>query len=326
MQEAFLFFIRLFCLSVLFSAAVVRGVPAAGWGEAEIPVPVETGAWGESEPFEVAGLFSADKEEDETPEKLPPWLDNAAAVADVEDGTPMIALVIDDLGVNKKMTAEVIRLPAPLTASFLYYADDLPRQTAAAAAAGHELLVHTPMQPVNSRFDAGPNALRIGMSDAEITENLNLMLESFSGYVGINNHMGSLFSADEHAMRTVMRTVAERGLLFLDSLTSNKSVGGEVARETGVPYAVRNVFLDNTRNENEILKQLDLLERHARRHRFAVGIGHPHKSTVGALKKWIPAAKKRGVAFVPVSLIAVYVQDGETAANGRALNPHDENE
>lgn len=321
-----MFFIRLFCLSVLFSAAVVRGVPAAGWGEAEIPVPVETGAWGESEPFEVAGLFSADKEEDETPEKLPPWLDNAAAVADVEDGTPMIALVIDDLGVNKKMTAEVIRLPAPLTASFLYYADDLPRQTAAAAAAGHELLVHTPMQPVNSRFDAGPNALRIGMSDAEITENLNLMLESFSGYVGINNHMGSLFSADEHAMRTVMRTVAERGLLFLDSLTSNKSVGGEVARETGVPYAVRNVFLDNTRNENEILKQLDLLERHARRHRFAVGIGHPHKSTVGALKKWIPAAKKRGVAFVPVSLIAVYVQDGETAANGRALNPHDENE
>ena len=324
MQEAFLFFIRLFCLSVLFSAAAVRGVPAAGWGEAEIPVPVESGAWGESEPFEVAGLFSADKEE--TPEKLPPWLDNAAAVADVEDGTPMIALVIDDLGVNKKMTAEVIRLPAPLTASFLYYADDLPRQTAAAAAAGHELLVHTPMQPVNSRFDAGPNALRIGMSDAEITENLNLMLESFSGYVGINNHMGSLFSADEHAMRTVMRTVAERGLLFLDSLTSNKSVGGKAARETGVPYAVRNVFLDNTRNENEILKQLDLLERHARRHRFAVGIGHPHKSTVGALKKWIPAAKKRGVAFVPVSLIAVYVQDGETAANGRALNPHDENE
>lgn len=259
-------------------------------------------------------------------DEAPAWIKNAVAVDDIDEASPKIALVIDDLGVNRKMTRQVIALPAPLTASFLSYADDLPAQTELARLAGHELLVHTPMEPVDSRFDAGPDALRTDMTPDEIRENLSVMLDAFSGYVGVNNHMGSKFTSAETDMRIVMDEINRRGLLFLDSLTSGRSTAAAVARQTGTPFAVRNVFLDNARTEADILRQLSLLERHARRHGFAVGIGHPHKATVNALDKWIPAAKRRGVVFVPVSAIALYMLDADKPAHTRALNRHDESE
>lgn len=259
-------------------------------------------------------------------DEAPAWIKNAVAVDDIDEASPKIALVIDDLGVNRKMTRQVIALPAPLTASFLSYADDLPAQTELARLAGHELLVHTPMEPVDSRFDAGPDALKTDMTPDEIRENLSVMLDAFSGYVGINNHMGSKFTSAETDMRVVMDEINRRGLLFLDSLTSGRSTAAAVARQTGTPFAVRNVFLDNARTEADILRQLSLLERHARRHGFAVGIGHPHKATVNALDKWIPAAKRRGVVFVPVSAIALYMLDADKPAHTRALNRHDESE
>ena len=259
-------------------------------------------------------------------DEAPAWIKNAVAVDDIDEASPKIALVIDDLGVNRKMTRQVIALPAPLTASFLSYADDLPAQTELARLAGHELLVHTPMEPVDSRFDACPDALRTDMTPDEIRENLSVMLDAFSGYVGINNHMGSKFTSAETDMRIVMDEINRRGLLFLDSLTSGRSTAAAVARQTGTPFAVRNVFLDNARTEADILRQLSLLERHARRHGFAVGIGHPHKATVNALDKWIPAAKRRGVVFVPVSAIALYMLDADKPAHTRALNRHDESE
>ena len=57
------------------------------------------------------------------------------------------------------------------------------------------------------------------------------------------------------------------------------------------------------------MKQLDLLEKHALKRRTAVAIGHPHATTVNALKKWIPKAKEKGFVFVPISMIALVKQD-----------------
>ena len=289
------------------------------WGEKKELVNAET-----ENTLEFAGLFFSDENQEQ--EDLPPWLENAVAVPDVAEDSPMIAIVIDDLGLNRKKTQEVLNLPAPLTVSFLYYADHLEEQTQAARLAGHELLLHTPMEPINPKFEPGPLALKTGMAEEDLKERLQIMLDSFAGYVGINNHMGSRFTADETGMRIVMDVIKKRGLLILDSLTSNRSIISDIAQEKDIPYAVRNVFLDNAHNEEKIMKQLFLLERHARKHRFAVGIGHPHKVTINALKKWIPQAKKRGVVFVPISLIAVYMQDDIQFENMRSLNPHDEEE
>ena len=245
----------------------------------------------------------------ESSNERPTWLENAVNIPDSEEDKAKIAIVIDDLGLKRSITRNILNLPAPITAAFLPYADDLEEQTRLAKEKGHELLVHIPMEPISPHFNPGPNALSSDMSAEEIIDKLEIMLSSFEGYVGINNHMGSKFTSNAVVSSIIINELEKRGLLFLDSLTSANSTAWKKARDRHVPYAVRNIFLDNSKNGQDIMQQLALLEKHALKHHTAVAIGHPHEATVNALKEWIPQAQKKGFVFVPVSHIALIRQD-----------------
>lgn len=236
------------------------------------------------------------------PEAVPAWR-RYAAVAPHHADRPMIAVVIDDMGVDTRRSAEVMALPAPLTLSFLPYARDLPRQTRIARDSGHELMVHVSMQPQDTAIDAGPNALSSDLTAVEIKRRLDWALGAFVGYVGINNHMGSRFTTDRAGMTVVMEELKARGLLFLDSRTVAHSVGGSIAAAYGVPHVGRNVFLDNTLTEEHVMRQLAEAERIARQAGAAIAIGHPHDATVAALKAWLPHVREKGIALVPVSAV-----------------------
>ncbi|CAA6603388.1 conserved exported hypothetical protein [Rhodospirillaceae bacterium LM-1] len=236
----------------------------------------------------------------------PPWLAYAVPVPPgAASGKPVIAVVIDDLGLDRRRTARVIDLAAPLTLAFLPYAQELPAQTASGRAKGHELLVHVPMEPVGANYDPGPesNLVKLGLSVEEIRNRLERDLSQFSNFVGVNNHMGSKFTADRAGMRVVLSDLQARGLLFLDSRTSAQSAGGEVAREIGIPFAERNVFLDNVPSLGAVDAQLSKLEEYARQYGHAIAIGHPHDATIDALAAWLPTLEAKGFVLVPVSAI-----------------------
>ena len=222
---------------------------------------------------------------------------------------PMIAVVLDDLGLNRAGTNRAIALPAPLTLAFMTYAEGLPRMAARARRAGHELMLHVPMAPRDPATDPGPNVLRVELTPAELARRLDWGLGRFEGFVGVNNHMGSRFTASRQGMAPVMAALRARGLLFLDSVTSGASVGAAMARRAGVPYAARDVFLDNESSDRAaIARQFARLEAVARRRGSAVGIGHPHRATLDVLARWLPEARARGFAIVPVSAIVRHRQ------------------
>lgn len=231
----------------------------------------------------------------------PRWLQNAMAFTPAE-GQPMIAIVIDDMGVDRNRSRHMWEdVPGPLTLSFLTYANDLPAQTQAARQNGHELMLHMSMEPSNEVIDAGPNVLMTTMPSREIRSLANWGMDRFDGFVGVNNHMGSRFTENERGMRAVLEEIKKRDLIFLDSRTSSHTVGVKVARELGMPVLERNVFLDNDNVPEKVRTQLDELERLARKHGRAIAIGHPRDATIEVLKSWIPAAKARGLSIVPVS-------------------------
>jgi polysaccharide deacetylase 2 family uncharacterized protein YibQ len=232
----------------------------------------------------------------------PAWIRNAVPTP-ARNGRPRIAVVIDDLGLDRARTARAISLPAPLTLAFLPYAMDLTPQTEAARKAGHELLVHVPMEPIGKNNDAGPSPLDVGMSAEAVLQRLRWDLSRFDGYVGIDNHMGSRFTADAEALRPVMQELHDRGLLFLDSRTVAHSAGVAVAARYRVPHAGRDVFLDDEMSSPAIEARLAELERVARHNGSAIAIGHPHDATLDALKAWLRDAPGRGFLLVPVSAI-----------------------
>ncbi|MFZ5791984.1 MAG: divergent polysaccharide deacetylase family protein [Pseudomonadota bacterium] len=236
------------------------------------------------------------------PGREPAWLAYAIPAPDT-GGKPMIAIVIDDTGLDRANSARVIALPGPLTISFMTYAERLDQQSAAARAHGHELLLHVPMEPMDAALNAGPDVLRTDLSPDELRQRLDWDLGRLSGYVGINNHMGSKFSRWPDGMALVMQALRARGLLFLDSRTIADSVGAKEAAAYGVPHADRDVFLDNDQNPGAVAAMLAELERIARKRGFAVGIGHPHPGTIEALEKWLPTLAQRGFVLVPLSAI-----------------------
>jgi polysaccharide deacetylase 2 family uncharacterized protein YibQ len=232
----------------------------------------------------------------------PPWIVNAVAAAPTS-GHPMIAMVIDDMGLDRRRSARAIELPGPLTLSFLPYAEDLPAQTAQAHRNGHELLVHVPMEPLGHGNDPGPGALTVGLDGDEITARLRRDLTRFDGFVGINNHMGSKFTGYTAGMALVMSELRARGLLWLDSRTTAGSVGPALAREYEVPHVERDVFLDNNPTLPAVRHELAELEAAARRHGGAVAIGHPKDATLEALAAWLPSLAERGFVLVPLTQI-----------------------
>lgn len=225
-----------------------------------------------------------------------------AVTIDVAPGTPVIAIVIDDMGLDQNRSMRAVALKGPLTLAYLPYARDLAAQAYAAHAAGHELLVHQPMEPMGHE-KPGPNALMMGMLAGEITIRVSESLDRVPFAVGLNNHMGSRFTRDSTAMRPVMAELKRRGLLFLDSRTAADSVGTVVARVHRVPFAERDVFLDNDAMASAVEARLAETEMIARRTGAAVAIGHPHTGTLDALEKWLDTVEQRGFALVPITTI-----------------------
>ena len=235
------------------------------------------------------------------PQADPAWRLYAAAWPVATE--PMLAIVIDDLGLSGEATMMLAEMPGPYTLSYLPYADDLAAQTKLIRRAGHELMVHLPMQPKNDDVDPGANALLVDLSAEEFARRLDWNLHQFEGFVGVNNHMGSRLTEDASAMVRVMVRLKQGGHLFLDSLTSPNSVGVRAAKATGVPYIARDIFLDNVREEGPILEQLAKAERIARLRGYAIAIGHPYDVTLVTLEKWRKTLKKKGIILVPLSQI-----------------------
>ncbi len=76
------------------------------------------------------------------------------------DRPPSIAIVIDDLGADVVHTRRAMELPRAVALAFLPYPAQTPSLAREAGRAGHEILVHVPMQPLGSE-DPGPMTLTV---------------------------------------------------------------------------------------------------------------------------------------------------------------------
>jgi polysaccharide deacetylase 2 family uncharacterized protein YibQ len=220
----------------------------------------------------------------------------------VQPREPMIAIVLDDMGPNRKGTERALNLPAAVTFSFLPYAPDIAAFVKTARDRGHEIIVHVPMEPVGTA-DPGPHALRVSQTPDEIRTNLAWDLSRFDGYVGINNHMGSRFTSNADDMNVVAAELKKRGLLLLDSRTSAETQAANAAHKAGLPTLSRDVFLDNDDEGAAVAAEFEHLEKLARKNGVAIAIGHPRPETLDLLEKWIPEARAKGFTLVPLTAI-----------------------
>jgi hypothetical protein len=214
---------------------------------------------------------------------------------------PRLALIIDDIGASLSHAKPFLELNVPMTFAIL---PRLPKSEESASLIhdeGHEIMLHQPMEPRDRGLSPGPGALYVGDEPAKISHTMEENISSVPFATGMNNHMGSRFTASPKEMLETLQVVKNRGLFFVDSLTTGDSKGYKTAKTLHLPATSRDVFLDNRVEESAVLRQLHQLKGIALRHGHAVGIGHPFAETSRAIRHFLKGLKETEFEWVHMS-------------------------
>lgn len=235
-----------------------------------------------------------------TPQK--PAITPPAQKAVTPIGRGTVAIIIDDMGSSLQELQALTSINAPLTFSIIPGLAKSREVAEAAHGKDHEVMIHMPMEPKDyPKRRLEKNGLLLSESDDEIQSQVKEYLRTIPYAVGANNHMGSHFTEDERKMQDVLQILKGKGLFFVDSMTTPRSVGQKLAREMGMRTAARNVFLDNVQDVAAIRNQIEQLARLSVKRGSAIGICHPHKATIQALAAELPILQKEGITFVYAS-------------------------
>lgn len=201
----------------------------------------------------------------------------------MDSSLPRVAIIFDDIGHDLGLGEKLLSSQMELTYSFLPFAPFTEELEQRAYLAGKTIFLHLPLEPKSKEWDPGPGALLLSDTAAEQMAKLARCFDKVPHAVGVNTHMGSLYTEDAEAMQRLMAEVGRRSLFFVDSYTSSASLGLKTARELGVPSDRRHVFLDNVLDQEEICEQLSTLVVLAERQGWGIGIAHPHQVTLEAI-------------------------------------------
>jgi len=211
-----------------------------------------------------------------------------------------VAIIVDDMGMDMEVARRLASINEDLTFSVMPFQAHTQGVANLLHSRGKEILLHMPMEGANGK-NPGQGAI---YRDMDPEQALNLMKDAMNVVphaVGVNNHMGSEVTQSPEIMRSLLTCIRDKGLFFVDSVTTGKTVCGEVASELHVPFEARDVFLDNEQNYAYVAGQLDELAVWAKRHGKAIAICHPHPVTVQVLADKVPGLKARGLDVVRVS-------------------------
>jgi polysaccharide deacetylase 2 family uncharacterized protein YibQ len=223
----------------------------------------------------------------------------------------LVAVIIDDLGHNRRAASPFMEMPYPVALSILPGRPFSEELAAEALEKGKTILLHLPMEPMGfPETNPGPGAVLLSQNRTEIQRIIAEDLASLPGIVGVNNHMGSRATADKETMDAVLEFIQREGLFFVDSRTTTETVGLVRAREMGIPSAQRDVFLDNVAEPSAIDARIDELLDLASERGWALGIGHPQPLTAEALNRLADKAAERGITWISLEGFISYADPG----------------
>jgi len=215
-----------------------------------------------------------------------------------DNGKPKVALIIGGLGLNAVATrAAIERLPPEVTLSFVPYSDGLQAWIDQARAAGHEVMLEIPMEPLDyPTNDPGPYALMANASAGETGKRLEWLLSRGAGYFAVTNYLGGRFLNSPSAMTAFTGVLKARGLGFIDD-------GSGARRGPGVPRASASAVIDEELSADGIDKALLGLEAQALQHGSALGAGFSYPVTIEQVGRWAQGLGGRGYQLAPASAI-----------------------
>ncbi len=236
---------------------------------------------------------------DRTPPEAPAVIEKKRRPAQLR-----IALVIDDIGYQEGLAAQLHGLGIPLSAAVIPDSPYAESEARLLRQYGLETLIHLPMAARNNQNNYQRGQMVFAdSSSAEMGEILARARRRLPHAVGLNNHMGSLITARRDIMERFFEVFRREPLFFVDSRTTADSVAYDLARSMGIPSLYRDVFIDDQVSYENSRQQLQRLILIARQNGRALAIGHPHPSTLKAVRDALPEFEAAGIKPVFASAL-----------------------
>ncbi len=214
-----------------------------------------------------------------------------------------LVIVFDDAGQNLSQLEKCISLPFPVTVAVLPRLPHSRESAVKIRANGNEVILHQPMQSVNPNVNPGAGAIKPGMTEDEIRTILFQNINEIAPITGMNNHEGSLITADAEKMSWIMNYASTEGIYFLDSRTNVETKVPYVGQALGYSYYERNIFLDNKKTRENIIAEFMKGLSIANKNGAAIMIGHVWSAEIlpGILAELYPLVIEKGYKFTTVS-------------------------
>ncbi len=221
-----------------------------------------------------------------------------------------VAILIDDIGYDPGALRRLLAIEAPVAFSVLPGTPHARSSAEAIHRTGREVLLHLPMEPHGyPDRNPGSGALFASMPASQIRRVMEKDLRSVPHAEGVNNHMGSKFMEERGPLSVVFDILHERGLYFVDSVTTDSSVAGALALEKALRFATRDLFIDDTEDRTRAKTNLERLLSTRDQWDGLLLIGHPYPETVSALEEMVPRFQSQGIEIVPLSVMLTRKQD-----------------
>ncbi|MCW8822278.1 MAG: divergent polysaccharide deacetylase family protein [Sulfurovum sp.] len=194
---------------------------------------------------------------------------------------PKLAIIIDDVSTRNQLN-KIEDTGIKMTPS-IFPPSKLSMTSHTLATGLKHYMIHLPMESGSAQFNTQYKTLITTFSDEEIEARVKELRKLFPTARYINNHTGSVFTDDYHAMETLYTALRKEGFMFVDSRTIGSTKVPQIAEEFGDAYVARDIFIDNEHNVPYIHRQLQKAVNMAKKKGYAIAIGHPHKMTMKAL-------------------------------------------
>jgi len=211
-------------------------------------------------------------------------------------GKPRVVIIIDDVSTTGQMKRLGIT-GMKLTPS-IFPPSELSMKSHKLATSLEHYIIHLPMESGNKKFNTQYKTLMTNDSVDTIDKRVKEIRKLFPNAKYVNNHTGSVFTANYNAMNTLYTALDKEGFIFIDSRTIGSSKVKKIASEFGDRYISRDIFIDNKHNIPYIHQKLKEAVSVAKRKGYAIAIGHPHKITMDALQQANPILKDVEVVYL----------------------------
>lgn len=210
---------------------------------------------------------------------------------------PQIAIIISNLGLNKRTTELALFLPKQIGFGFLPYTTTLRSSMNQAQIKGHEIYLYLPLEGdmINNHYKA--YTLMNNMSVEENMRKFNNTLNSQNHYTGVYSSTKEVFTDNKSIMFSILSQMLNKDLVFILGKPQNPM--HYMQDQDNVINT--DIIIDSEADEIEIKNNLNQLIKHAKKYNTALGYSQGYAITINILHEWLKELEDHDIELVCIS-------------------------